>query len=84
MASTDMVTGPVLVDLLVSGAELVATVDDERRELSGGWVAIHDGLVHSLGDAGTSQPPRWNGRAGTATLERPRRKSGRCYARCHD
>jgi cytosine/adenosine deaminase-related metal-dependent hydrolase len=45
-----------VVDLLVTGAELVATVDDERRELSGGWVAIHDGLVHSLGDAGTAQP----------------------------
>jgi len=40
-------SGPV--DLLVAGAELVATVDDERRELAGGWVAITDGLVHAIG-----------------------------------
>ena len=40
-------SGPV--DLLVAGAELVATVDDERRELAGGWVAITDGLVTAVG-----------------------------------
>ena len=44
------------VDLLVTGAELVATVDDERRELAGGWVAIDGGLVHSLGDSATPAP----------------------------
>src|SRR5437016_13355634 len=44
------------VDLLVTGAELVATVDDARRELRGGWVAIRDGLVHSLGGA-ADRPP---------------------------
>ena len=32
------VNGPV--DLVVTGADLVATVDDERREIAGGWVAI--------------------------------------------
>ena len=35
--------------LLVTGAELVATVDDERREIAGGWVAITDGLVAAIG-----------------------------------
>ncbi|HEY3673074.1 MAG TPA: amidohydrolase family protein, partial [Acidimicrobiia bacterium] len=49
-------TDAFVVDLLVTGAELVATVDDERRELSGGWVAIDGGFVHSLGD-GASPPP---------------------------
>ena len=44
------------VDLLVVGAELVATVDDARRELAGGWVAVRDGLVHSVGDAGDPVP----------------------------
>ena len=39
-------------DLLVLGAELVATVDDERREISGGWVAIRDGLVSAVGGSG--------------------------------
>ncbi len=37
-------------DLVVSGARLVATMDDERRELAGGWVAITGGLVSGLGD----------------------------------
>jgi len=40
------------VDLLVSGAVLVATVDDERREIPGGWVAITDGFVVAVGPPG--------------------------------
>jgi cytosine/adenosine deaminase-related metal-dependent hydrolase len=42
-------------DLLVTGAELVATVDDERRELAGGWVAVTGGVVSALG--GPADPP---------------------------
>ena len=38
-----------LTDLLVTGAQLVATVDEDRRELPGGWVAITDGLVSGVG-----------------------------------
>ncbi|MDT3438855.1 8-oxoguanine deaminase [Pseudofrankia sp. BMG5.37] len=45
-------------DLLVAGAELVATVDTERRELPGGWVAITDGLVSGVGAAGDEPPAR--------------------------
>ena len=37
-------------DLVIAGARLVATMDDERRELAGGWVAIRDGLVSAVGD----------------------------------
>lgn len=44
------------VDLLVADALLVATLDEQRRELSGGWVAIHNGLVHSLGSAAEPAP----------------------------
>ena len=44
------------VDLLVSGAELVATVDDGRRELAGGWVAISDGSVSAVGSS-LDRPP---------------------------
>jgi cytosine/adenosine deaminase-related metal-dependent hydrolase len=43
------------VDLLVTGAALVATVDDDRREIAGGWVAMRDGLVAALG--GPTDPP---------------------------
>ena len=43
-------------DLLVTGAELVATVDSRRREIPGGWVAVTDGLVSGLGGAGDPQP----------------------------
>jgi cytosine/adenosine deaminase-related metal-dependent hydrolase len=45
------------VDLLVRNATLVATVDDDRRELEGGWVAIHDGLVATVGASTDAAPP---------------------------
>ena len=41
---------------MVAGALLVATVDDERREIPGGWVAITDGLVSGVGGPGTEPP----------------------------
>lgn len=44
------------VDLLVTGGELVVTMDDRRRELHGGWVAITDGLVSALGGSGDAWP----------------------------
>ena len=37
------------VDLLIEDAWLVATMDDERRELTGGWVAVNNGLIAALG-----------------------------------
>jgi cytosine/adenosine deaminase-related metal-dependent hydrolase len=43
-------------DLLVTGAQLVATMDDARRELPGGWVAITGGMVSAVGPSG-SEPP---------------------------
>ncbi len=48
---------PARADLVVTGAELVATMDDDRRELAGGWVAITDGLVSGVGPS-TTPPPR--------------------------
>ena len=44
------------VDLLIKNAWLVATMDDQRRELTGGWVAISDGYVVGIG-AGAEMPP---------------------------
>jgi cytosine/adenosine deaminase-related metal-dependent hydrolase len=46
-----------VVDLLVRDADLVATVDDARRELPGGWVAIDGGLVTAVGGPGDEPPP---------------------------
>ncbi|HEX3542835.1 MAG TPA: 8-oxoguanine deaminase [Acidimicrobiales bacterium] len=43
------------VDLLVVGA-MVATVDDARREIPGGWVAVTDGLITAVGGAGERAP----------------------------
>jgi cytosine/adenosine deaminase-related metal-dependent hydrolase len=43
-------------DLVVRGAVLVATCDADRRELSGGWVAITDGLVSGVGSGGDPAP----------------------------
>ncbi len=38
-------------DLLVFDAWLVATVDADRREIPGGWVAITDGFVTAIGSS---------------------------------
>ncbi|MGY1605066.1 8-oxoguanine deaminase [Geodermatophilus sp. SYSU D00815] len=43
-------------DLLVTDADLVATVDDARREIPGGWVAVTDGLVSGVGAAADPRP----------------------------
>ena len=44
-------------DLLVTDAELVATVDDARREIPGGWVAVTGGVVSALGGPADPPPP---------------------------
>ena len=41
-------------DLVIANARTVATMDDARTELAGGWVAITDGLVAAVG---TGAPP---------------------------
>lgn len=38
-----------VADLVIANARSVATVDAERRELAGGWVAITDGFVSGVG-----------------------------------
>jgi cytosine/adenosine deaminase-related metal-dependent hydrolase len=39
----------VQADLVISNARCVATVDEQRREIDGGWVAITDGIVSAIG-----------------------------------
>ncbi len=39
----------VVADLVIRNARCVATMDAARRELAGGWVAITDGLIESVG-----------------------------------
>jgi cytosine/adenosine deaminase-related metal-dependent hydrolase len=51
------------VDLLVAGAALVATCDDDQRELPRGWVAITDGAVSGVGGAGSEPAARQTIRA---------------------
>ena len=51
---TELTTGSDFAnraDLLIRRAALVATVDDDRRELAGGWVAITDGLISGVGSS---------------------------------
>jgi cytosine/adenosine deaminase-related metal-dependent hydrolase len=43
-------------DLLVHDAELIATVDDARREIAGGWIAVTGGVVSALGGPGDPMP----------------------------
>jgi cytosine/adenosine deaminase-related metal-dependent hydrolase len=45
-----------VADLVIHSARLVATVDDQRRELPGGWVSITAGLVEAVG-ASTDRVP---------------------------
>src|SRR3954454_8856880 len=54
-------------DLLITDAELVATVDDARREIPGGWVAVTGGMISGLGGPGDDRP------AAVRTLD-PRRR----------
>lgn len=42
-------------DLLIHDALLVATVDDARREIPGGWIAVTNGLISAIG--GPTDPP---------------------------
>ena len=46
------------VDLLVAGAELLATMDGERTEIPGGWVATTAGSVVAVGPPGSEPPAR--------------------------
>jgi cytosine/adenosine deaminase-related metal-dependent hydrolase len=48
---------PNVVDLLVAGADLVVTMDVDRRELAGGWVACEGGFVSAIGGPGDAPPP---------------------------
>jgi len=43
-------------DLLITNADLVATVDEARREIPGGWVAITNGFISGLGGVHNTQP----------------------------
>src|SRR3712207_768654 len=47
---------PARADLLVTDAELVATVDDARREIPGGWVAVTGGAISDVGGPGDARP----------------------------
>ena len=40
-------------DTLVSGADLVATMNGDRDEIRGGWVAVRDGRVAAIGGPGS-------------------------------
>jgi cytosine/adenosine deaminase-related metal-dependent hydrolase len=44
-------------DLVIAGARCVATMDDARTELQGGWVAITDGLVEAVGHGPAPRAP---------------------------
>jgi len=48
---------PALVDLVVVNAVLVVTMDDERHEHPGGWVAVDGGFVSAVGDGRGAPPP---------------------------
>jgi cytosine/adenosine deaminase-related metal-dependent hydrolase len=46
-----------MVDLVIKNARLVATMDDQRRELAGGWVSVVEGRIDGIG---SDDPPHAN------------------------
>ncbi len=62
--TTDHTASVESVDLLIAGAALVATMDGSTgagsdQEIPNGWIAVNQGLIHSMGDS-SSTPPRAN------------------------
>ncbi len=49
-----------MADLLIRNAELLATVNESRHELPGGWVAVSQGLVSALGGPSDPMPDAEN------------------------
>ena len=45
-----------MVDLLLTSAGLIATVDADRREIADGWLAITDGFISRIGTASDAMP----------------------------
>ena len=45
-----------MADLLIRNARCIATMDSDRRELSGGWVAITGGFVEAVGSSTDPEP----------------------------
>ena len=45
-----------MADLLIREARLLATIDADRRELAGGWVAIDGGLITAVGASTDAEP----------------------------
>lgn len=45
-----------MADLLIRDARLLATLDADRRELAGGWVAVDGGLISAVGSSGDIEP----------------------------
>jgi 8-oxoguanine deaminase len=45
-----------VADLLISNARLLATLDGDRRELAGGWVAVDGGLITAVGTSTDPEP----------------------------
>lgn len=52
-----------MADLLIRGARLLATLDSERRELVGGWIAVDGGLINAVGTSTDLEP------TATATID---------------
>jgi len=46
----------VTVELLIDGAEHVATLDADDREIAGGWIALDRGLIAAIGGPGDERP----------------------------
>ena len=46
----------MMADLVLTDCGTIATVDDDRREQSGGWIAMTDGLISAIGSGADTVP----------------------------
>jgi cytosine/adenosine deaminase-related metal-dependent hydrolase len=59
--TSDLISDPGAVpDLVIINARWIATVDVDRREIPGGWIAVRDGRISGVG---AGAPPHFPGAA---------------------
>lgn len=44
-----------MADLLIKNSSHIATMDSERKEIAGGWIAITDGFISGIGETGSGE-----------------------------
>jgi cytosine/adenosine deaminase-related metal-dependent hydrolase len=60
-----------MADLVIADADLVVTMDADRREIPGGWIAVTGGLIESVGGPRDPRPTATQTRSAAGCLVTP-------------